>query len=662
MRVFENGFAIVVACLVSVSPLAGDDNASERPLIHGAAFNSRNSYVVVRNGFRRGAKLWTDREYVVKKLPIDLSGGTLLQTPMEDRGNKNDDLISFAVLENCVVYVGIKAGRKRPDWLGSWEKTDLTVEASNTLVYSRKPFSAGEKVVLGGGSTGLQAMYSVVITENADKSTAVPSEKHGWVNLIADDSLAHWAPGPSKSNPTDIGSLWSLTDGVLHLDKSKKGRGGPIWTKKHYDEFELTFEFNIAFNGNSGVKYRVVDVDGSALGCEYQIIDDDNYRDNKNPTHRTACLYELASVPVDRKWNPAGEWNQGRVRVLNNTFEHWLNGEKVTSVTFGSEDWKQRFSKSKYRIHPDFAKTAGPILLQDHGDSVSYRNLYIRELNSEQIGPVATATKPRKTGTQELSEPLAFTVNCRACHLLDQTGVGPSLVEMAELYPRENKDRFIHWAISPGRKRDQMPQMPSMAHVPKEQLSEIYDYIKTVTVGVKRVKTSNIDSYATAPAKTKRPRIERTFVPNSGPASLILALPTEKKHNVIWDTDQCRLRYISTGEPDNYAYLRSNGNSLALVGEIIYRESQSIFTAAGDVQYKGYHISKEGYPSFVYQLGESEVTETISVDVERQSIVRSFKATPQLPDYEIPPPPDDRLTTEVTKSDKAISISYTAKK
>jgi len=211
-------------------------------------------------------------------------------------------------------------------------------------------------------------------------------EDKEWTNLLQGDSLELWEPGPSKAkNPSgEIGDRWSVKNGVVHLDRdSEDGRGGQIWTKRNYYDFELKFEFKIAHDSNSGIKYRAIDIDGRAIGCEYQIIDDDNYRDNKNPTHRTACLYELVAVPADRKLNPAGEWNTGRIRVSKNQFEHWLNGEKVVSIEFGSDDWKECFAKSKYKVHPNFAKAAGPIVLTDHGDTVSYRNLYIRELGDE---------------------------------------------------------------------------------------------------------------------------------------------------------------------------------------------------------------------------------------------------------------------------------------
>ena len=494
-----------------------------------------------------------------------------------------------------------------------------------------------------------------------------------WVNLFEGDSLERWESGPSKAKKAarKIGNRWSLEKGVLRLDRdAQKGRGGQIWTKKHYSDFELKFEFNIAPDGNSGVKYRTANVKGRALGCEYEIIDDENYRDNKNPTHRTACLYELVPVPQDRKWNPAGEWNHGRILVSNNQFEHWLNGEKVMSIRYGSEEWKERFAESKYKGEADFAKNAGPILLQDHQDSVSYRNVYVRELPSKPVvqAPVVQAiaelgqgeerAKSQK-GKSDLVEPVAFTTNCKACHLLDQVMVGPSLVELAELYPRKDQDKFIQWCLNPGHKRAQMPQMPSMAHIPKEQLNEIYDYLKVVTVGVSIVKPSRVDPYATTSAKTKRPRIVRTFVPESGPASLILALPTSEKHNVIWDTDQCRLRYISVGEPDNYPYLKGNGNALAVVGDIVYRELNSIFSSKNQIQYKGYHVDQKGYPSFVYQVDGMEVTEMIGVVDE--SIVRRFVATSSLPAYHVPEILNKKINLKSSRSEEELTLVYTFK-
>ncbi|MEP4077947.1 3-keto-disaccharide hydrolase [Haloferula sp.] len=212
-----------------------------------------------------------------------------------------------------------------------------------------------------------------------EKPVAGEVAKAEWINLLQDDSLALWERGPSNAkNPSkEVGDLWSLEDGVLLLDKEKKGRGGHIVTKKSYFDFEMKFEFKVSKNGNSGVKYRTTD----GLGLEFQVLDDELHRDNKNPTHRSASLYELVAAPDTKTLHPAGgEWNKARIVAKGNLLEHWLNGEKVVSIEFGSDDWKERFAKSKYIKHPGFAEKAGPLLLQDHGDTVSYRNVFVRDL------------------------------------------------------------------------------------------------------------------------------------------------------------------------------------------------------------------------------------------------------------------------------------------
>ncbi|GAB5561749.1 MAG: hypothetical protein SynsKO_33960 [Synoicihabitans sp.] len=255
----------------------------------------------------------------------------------------------------------------------------------------------------------------------------------------------------------------------------------------------------------------------------------------------------------------------------------------------------------------------------------------------------------------ELVAPEAFTLNCNACHLLDQALVGPSLVEIAELYPPANLDAFIQWCIEPQKKRDQMVEMPSMVHVPKADLVEIYHYIRLATVGVTRVKRPVNDPFATSPAKTRRPRVQRTFLPETGPASMVVALPTSQKFNLIWDTDQCRLRYISSGEPDSWQYWRSNGNALAEIGEVCYRESDPLFAAA-EVRFMGYHISAEGMPAFVYRVGENTVTEKITTRGDQ--VVRTFTGSPRLPEYELPRDQGDQLKISAKFSENTLTLIH----
>lgn len=223
------------------------------------------------------------------------------------------------------------------------------------------------------GSEGTIHFRNIKVKELTEATGAAPettAATENWTDLFASGDFSNWQNIKGKA----ISKGWSIDEqGVVHRSGIKPGS---IATKKDYTDFELTFDWKISEAGNSGIKYRT----RGSLGPEYQILDDEKHKDGAIPSHRAASLYELATAPDSKPINPVGEWNRGRIKAEGKRLQHWLNGEKVVDIEYGSSEWVKKFEASKYKKHEGFGSWTGPIQLQDHADEVWFRNLKIREL------------------------------------------------------------------------------------------------------------------------------------------------------------------------------------------------------------------------------------------------------------------------------------------
>jgi hypothetical protein len=211
----------------------------------------------------------------------------------------------------------------------------------------------------------------------------------GWKLLFDGQSSEGWI-GAYKETFPEKG--WNINEGILSVqasDGSESTSFGDIVTKEKYSAFDLTFDFMLTEGANSGVKYFVTLSEknqGSAIGLEYQVLDDENHPDAKmgfEGNRTLASLYDLIKANKQPRFiKPTGQWNIGRVVVYpDNKVEHYLNGVKVLEFQRGSQEYRDLVAKSKYSIWENFGEAEeGHILLQDHGDEVSYKNIKIKTL------------------------------------------------------------------------------------------------------------------------------------------------------------------------------------------------------------------------------------------------------------------------------------------
>jgi len=235
--------------------------------------------------------------------------------------------------------------------------------------------------------------------EPAPNTLTAQEKAEGWKLLWNGKNADGWRSAKSENFPAHG---WTIRDGVLTVhenDGAESAGGGDIITRKRYANFELMADFKITPGANSGIKIFVqpnlspVDKKtgkpaavGSAIGLEFQILDDAKHPDAKlgrDGDRTIGSLYDLIPATKDKKVLPIGEWNHARILSQGKHVTFWLNGEQTVEFERGSTAFRAAVAKSKFKDIPDFGEwTDGHILLQEHGNEVSFRNVKIRELTA----------------------------------------------------------------------------------------------------------------------------------------------------------------------------------------------------------------------------------------------------------------------------------------
>jgi hypothetical protein len=223
---------------------------------------------------------------------------------------------------------------------------------------------------------GVIAFITVAAQNDKINTLSEKEKKEGWRLLFNGKNLDGWRTFQGKEI-----SGWKVIDGVLNNSGVGSDHGGDIITREKFQNFELSLEWKIAPQSNSGIFYHVNEKIGTAIyesGPEYQLIDDKGWPDKLKDDQYSGANYGM-HAPKNAVVKELSEWNQTRIIVDGPHVLHYLNGVKVVDYELWNNDWKMLKEKGKWKDYPYYGMARkGQIGLQDHGGLAQFRNIKIK--------------------------------------------------------------------------------------------------------------------------------------------------------------------------------------------------------------------------------------------------------------------------------------------
>ncbi|CAN5269011.1 DUF1080 domain-containing protein [soil metagenome] len=220
------------------------------------------------------------------------------------------------------------------------------------------------------------------IKNNAVDNTLTDKEKkEGWQLLFNGQDLTNW-----KVYQNATSSSWVVQDGMLCSTKPV-GNNPDLLSINMYENFELSADWKLSPEGNSGILYHVTEDHPNTYqsGPEYQLIDDDGFPEKIENYQKTGANYAM-NAPSVRAIKPPNEWNHTVIIVNKAHVEHWLNGQKVVEYELWSDAWQQAKNAGKWKDEAGYgAAKKGYIAFQashSHVENtgVCFKNIKIKIL------------------------------------------------------------------------------------------------------------------------------------------------------------------------------------------------------------------------------------------------------------------------------------------
>ena len=227
------------------------------------------------------------------------------------------------------------------------------------------------------------AMLIPHLSQGQQRVITAAEKAAGWHSLFNGLNTSNW----KGYNREEVPAEWKIADGVISYNPENNADNRPkdLVSKETFKDFDLSLEWKISQNGNSGILFNVVENPAFAepymSGFEMQILDNDGHPDGKIQKHRAGDLYDLiksTSEPV----KPVGQWNRVRVLSKKGHYTFFMNGVKINDFQMHDATWNKLVAGSKFKQWPEFGlANKGKIVLQAHGNQVFFRAIKIRRLS-----------------------------------------------------------------------------------------------------------------------------------------------------------------------------------------------------------------------------------------------------------------------------------------
>lgn len=230
----------------------------------------------------------------------------------------------------------------------------------------------------------LNGLFILLLVPASLTVTAHAGPPEGYVSLFNGKNLDGWKglvaspPKRAAMTPEQLAEAqkvadekmlahWSVVDGELVFD----GKGDSLCTARDYGDFELLVDWKIREAGDSGIYLRgspQVQIWDTAWQKYHSLGADKGsgalWNNKINPR-----------FPIVKADKPVGEWNTFYLRMVGERLTVKLNDQLVTDNVIMENYWEPGKP-----IYP-----RGQIELQNHGNTLRFRNLYIRELDSSKM-------------------------------------------------------------------------------------------------------------------------------------------------------------------------------------------------------------------------------------------------------------------------------------